>query len=51
MNPLLEVQFRVPFDKITAADVEPAIDELLADTRGVWKKPLPATIRCTRSTR
>ncbi len=31
MNPLLEIQFRVPFDKIKAADVEPAIDELLAD--------------------
>src|SRR5665213_825843 len=32
MNPLLEVQFRFPFDKVTAADVEPAIDALLADT-------------------
>ena len=31
MNPLLEVSFRVPFDKIEAAHVEPAIDELLAD--------------------
>ena len=31
MNPLLEIQFRVPFDKIEAADVEPAIDELLTD--------------------
>ena len=31
MNPLLETSFRVPFDKIEAADVEPAIDELLAD--------------------
>jgi len=31
MNPLLEIQFRVPFDKITPADVEPAIDALLAD--------------------
>src|SRR5258708_5443302 len=30
MNPLLEIQFRVPFDKIGAADVEPAIDQLLA---------------------
>src|ERR1700679_1145610 len=29
MNPLLEINFRVPFDKIQAADVEPAIDELL----------------------
>src|SRR5437660_5140090 len=31
MNPLLEVSFRVPFDKIEAAHVEPAIEELLAD--------------------
>ena len=31
MNPLLEISFRVPFDKIQAAQVEPAIDELLAD--------------------
>src|ERR1700689_3402817 len=29
MNPLLEIQFRVPFDKIESAHVEPAIDELL----------------------
>jgi len=31
MNPLLEISFRVPFDKIEAAHVEPAMDELLAD--------------------
>jgi len=31
MNPLLEIQFRVPFDKIQASDVEPAIDTLLAE--------------------
>ncbi|HLH44680.1 MAG TPA: M3 family metallopeptidase [Bryobacteraceae bacterium] len=31
MNPLLEIQFRVPFDKIHPEHVEPAIDELLAD--------------------
>ena len=30
MNPLLEVQFQVPFDQIQAEHVEPAIDELLA---------------------
>jgi oligopeptidase A len=29
MNPLLEINFRVPFDKIQASDVEPAIDALL----------------------
>ncbi len=31
MNPLLEIQFRFPFDKVTPAEVEPAIDALLAD--------------------
>jgi oligopeptidase A len=31
MNPLLEINFRVPFHQITAAHVEPAVDELLAD--------------------
>ena len=31
MNPLTEIQFRVPFDQIQATHVEPAIDELLAD--------------------
>ncbi len=31
MNPLLETQFRVPFDRIEAAQAEPAIDELLAN--------------------
>ena len=30
MNPLLEVQFQVPFDQIQAEHVEPAIDDLLA---------------------
>ena len=32
MNPLLEIQFRVPFDKIQAEHVEPAMDELLASS-------------------
>lgn len=40
-NPLLEIQFRVPFDQITAAHVEPAIDQLLADAQ----KNLDATIK------
>jgi oligopeptidase A len=31
MNPLLEISFRIPFDRIQASDVEPAIDQLLAD--------------------
>jgi oligopeptidase A len=33
MNPLLEISFRVPFDRIHPSDVEPAIDELLADAQ------------------
>jgi oligopeptidase A len=32
MNPLLEIQFRIPFDQIAASDVEPAIDGLLASS-------------------
>ncbi len=31
MNPLLEIQFRIPFDKIEASHVEPAVDQLLTD--------------------
>src|SRR5579872_5794630 len=31
MNPLLDISFRIPFDRIRPSDVEPAIDELLAD--------------------
>src|SRR5579863_4469777 len=44
MNPLLEVSFRVPFDKIEAAHVEPAIDQLLADAA----QRLDATIASER---
>ncbi|HTS75202.1 MAG TPA: M3 family metallopeptidase [Bryobacteraceae bacterium] len=44
MNPLLQISFRVPFDKIQASDVEPAIDELLADAQ----KRLDATIASER---
>ena len=32
-NPLLSAQFRVPFDRITAADVVPAVAALLRDAR------------------
>jgi oligopeptidase A len=32
-NPLLKVQFRVPFDQIRAEHVEPAIEQLLVDAR------------------
>jgi len=34
MNPLLALQFRIPFDRIQASDVEPAISQLIADARG-----------------
>ena len=40
MNPLLEISFRVPFDKIQATDVEPAIDALLEKSQST----LEATI-------
>ncbi len=33
MNPLLNLGQTLPFDKITAADVEPAIDQLLEESR------------------
>jgi len=32
-NPLLTFQYRVPFDQIRAGEVEPAIDELLAQAQ------------------
>src|SRR5689334_13245824 len=32
-NPLLNMQFRVPFDRIRATDVEPAAAHLLEDAR------------------
>jgi len=32
-NPLIELEFEIPFDEIDAAHVEPAIDELLARSR------------------
>ena len=33
VNPLLEIQFQVPFDKIRAEHVEPAIQQLLEESR------------------
>jgi oligopeptidase A len=33
-NPLLQIQFQIPFDQIRAENVEPAIEELLLDARG-----------------
>src|SRR6185369_16951452 len=53
MNPLLEISFRVPFDQIKASDVEPAIDQLLADAAArldatiASPKPLLALDRMT----
>src|SRR5436305_14766872 len=32
-NPLIEIQFPVPFDRIRAEHIEPAVKELLADAR------------------
>ncbi len=32
-NPLLEVEFQIPFDQIRAEHVEPAVDELLSEAR------------------
>src|SRR5262245_2824377 len=32
-NPLLDIQYRIPFDRIRAEHVEPAVDELLRDAR------------------
>src|SRR5215475_13254448 len=44
MNPLLEISFRIPFDKIQASDVEPAMDGLL----GLAAKRLDETIASPR---
>src|SRR5579863_3556117 len=33
VNPLLQIQFQIPFDQIRAENVEPAVDELLRDAR------------------
>ncbi len=44
MNPLLEISFRIPFDKIQASDVEPAVDQLLAEAH----QRLDATIASER---
>jgi oligopeptidase A len=32
-NPLLKIEFRIPFDQIRAEHVEPAIDQLIAEAR------------------
>ena len=46
-NPLLRIQFRIPFDRIEASDVRPAADRLLAEARGrmeaIAGEPAPRT--------
>src|SRR6476660_1164153 len=32
-NPLLQIQFRIPFDRIRSEHVEPAVEELLRDAK------------------
>ncbi len=32
-NPLLQVEFRIPFDRIRAEHVQPAVTELLRESR------------------
>lgn len=50
-NPLLQIQFRIPFDQIRAENVEPAIDELLRDARqeleGLTSEPAARTFANT----
>ena len=35
-NPLLQIQFQIPFDQIRAENVEPAIEELLRMRAPNW---------------
>src|SRR5580693_794642 len=50
-NPLLQIQFQIPFDQIRAENVEPAIAELLADARAqldrLTSEPGPRTFANT----
>jgi oligopeptidase A len=50
-NPLLQIQFQIPFDQIRAEHVEPAIAGLLADTRAelnqLTSEPGPRTFANT----
>ena len=50
-NPLLSVQFRIPFDRIQAAHVEPACAELLLQARqrlaAIYAEPGPRTFANT----
>ena len=42
MNPLLEIQFRIPFDQIAPEHVEPAIDQLIRMARDRFNVPIAA---------
>ena len=46
-NPFLEIRFRIPFDRIRAAGVEPAAASLLRDARARLRRggALPASVR------
>ncbi len=50
-NPLLQIQFQIPFNQIRAENVEPAITELLADARAeldrLIAEPAPRTFANT----
>src|SRR5262245_48773958 len=50
-NPLLEIQFRIPFDRIRAEHVEPAVEELLRDAKAKLEElaadPAPRTFENT----
>ena len=40
-NPLLQIQFRIPFDRIRAEHVEPAVEELLPRRGRSWRRLRP----------
>jgi oligopeptidase A len=42
-NPLVEIQFLIPFDQIRAEHIEPAIDQLLAEARARQKELAEST--------
>src|SRR5256885_5187049 len=42
-NPLLEINFRIPFDRIRAGQVEPAVSQLLADAQSKLEAIAAAT--------
>ena len=50
-NPLLQIQFQIPFDQVRAENVEPAVEELLQFSRqeldGLISEPAPRTFANT----